>query len=90
MKVFVSPEQKKILRKIKVVSSGVKAIVYGGNLAGLAATIQFNSDVRLYGMYEALLYVEGYEEQGMYQKGTADKALTEALLIRNQWFLAVG
>lgn len=75
----ITPEQKRQLRKIKTVSSAVKAIVYGGNKDGMPMSVQFNRDVVLYGMYEALLYVEGYEAEGKYEAGTADKAATAAL-----------
>lgn len=73
------------LRRIKTLPLSVKAIVYGGNLGGPDAAVQFNRDLRLYGLWEALLYVEGYEEDGVYTKGTAQSALwaiTSALPLR--------
>lgn len=75
----VSPEQKKVLRAMKHLPNAVKAEVYLGNLAGPPMAMQFNRDIKLYGMWEALLYVQGYEEQNMYKKGTADRACTLAL-----------
>lgn len=75
---LVTKEQKKELRKIRTLPDRVKAICYGGNHGGPAVTVQLNSDVRLYGLYEALLYVEGYEPE-YYKPGTAEKALKAAL-----------
>lgn len=72
-------EQKKLLRKIRTVSPAVKAAVYGGNIGGPGPTIQFNSDVRLYSLWEALLYVEGYESDGHYSEGTASRAVNAGL-----------
>lgn len=37
------------------------------------AYIQFDKDVQIYGLYEALLYAEGYEKQGHYVEGTVSK-----------------
>ena len=75
---LVTPAEKRVLRKIRNVSSAVKAVVYGGCLAGPMMASQFNNDVRVYGLYEALLYVERYEEEGKYEKGTAMKGLNAA------------
>jgi hypothetical protein len=60
-------------RKVKTVPSAVKALVYGGaNPAQCPnVTIQFNRDVMIFGLYEALLFVEDYESDGFYNKGTA-------------------
>lgn len=77
----ISQKQKQKLRKLKTVTSAVKAVVYGGNLAGPAMASQFNSDVRLYGMYEALLYVHNYEKENHYKPGTASEAINAALTV---------
>lgn len=50
-----------------IVSAG--ALTYGVGLA-----IQFSTDCRTYNVWEALLYVEGYERNGHYAPGTAVKA----------------
>lgn len=71
-------EQKAKLRKVKILSSKVKAVIYGGNTGGPAMTVQFNSDLGVYGLWEALLYVEGYEGEG-YKPGTAQKAFEAAI-----------
>lgn len=73
-----TPEQKSKLRKIKVCPAKVKEVVYAGNKGGPGPTMQFHEDIRLYGLWEALLYVEGYEEE-YYVKGTAEKALEAAI-----------
>lgn len=74
-----TPEQKRILRKTKRLPGRVKAIVYGGNLGGPALAMQFNRDISLYGLWEALLYLEGYEAEGKVMKGTTERALEAAL-----------
>jgi len=60
-------------RKVKTVPAAVKAAVYKGCLDP-AVTVQFQRDVLVYGLYEALLFVEGYEGDGAYVKGTAQAA----------------
>jgi hypothetical protein len=68
------PEAVKVkYRKVKIVPVKVKAAVYGG-CKDPGATIQFHQDVQTYGLYEALLYVENMEEQGLFAKGTAQQA----------------
>lgn len=57
-------------RKVKTVPVAIKAAVYGG-CRNPDATIQFHRDVQVYGLYEALLYVESYEKDGYYHPGTA-------------------
>lgn len=76
---FVSEEQKKALRKIKHVSTAVKAVIYGGNIGGPLYASQFHYDVKTYNMYEALCYVSSYESQGKYAPDTASKAVNAAL-----------
>lgn len=76
---YLDREQKLKLRKLKDVSEEVKAIIYSGNKGGVEMATQFFKDVSLYGMYEALLYVKGYESQGLYEPGTAEKAVNAAL-----------
>ncbi len=75
---LVNPEEKKFLRKIRKVPEAVKAAIYGGNLGAADMAMQFHDDVRVYGLYEALLYVERYEQQGKYKPGTAVAALNAA------------
>lgn len=70
----VNPAKVAKLRKMKKLPLKVKAVVYGGNIGGAGMTMQFNRDIQVYGLWEALLYVEGYEKDGMYRKGTAVKA----------------
>lgn len=79
----LSQEHKKQLRKVKsgplydtarnLLNTG---IVPGSGLSG--AYIQFDKDVKLYGLYEALLYAEGYETQGHFVESTVSK-ICEAL-----------
>jgi len=79
----LSPENKKQLRKTKsgdlydtarnLLNAG---IVPSNGLSG--AYIQFDKDVKLYGLYEALLYAESYEKQGHFVEGTVSK-ICEAL-----------
>lgn len=78
-----TPEELKAkLRKERKLSGNVytkaKYIVYGGanGKAPMGACSQFNTDVELYGMWEALLYVEKYEEEGYFEAGTAGKVIS--------------
>lgn len=69
----ITPAQKLLLKSMKTVPEPVKVAVYDGcNNTGAAS--QFHTDVGLYGMYEALLYVESYEGNGYFVKGTAERA----------------
>jgi hypothetical protein len=75
-------EQKKALRRIKkidhpAVETARNALVCGCIDQG--AYIQFAKDVTLYGLYEALLYAQNYEERGCYAKGTTTKATNACL-----------
>lgn len=79
-----SNEHKVKLRKIRTVSSPivdeVRAILKSGICtSGLSvAYIQFEADLRTYGLWEALLYVQGYEPTE-YTAGTAQKALDKSI-----------
>lgn len=61
------------LRKIKELPLTIKAIAYGGNKGGPAMAVQFNRDIKVYNLYEALLYLEQYEDQTYYVVGTTKK-----------------
>jgi len=61
-------------RKMKRVPSLIKAVILKG-CKSQGAYIQFQSDVSLYNLWEALLYVEGYESDGYFTEGTAFDAL---------------
>jgi len=80
----VTSQQKAKLKAIKTVSSPivdeVRAILKSGICSsGLSgAYIQFKMDLELYGLWEALLYVQDYEPI-QYTPGTAQKALDKAL-----------
>jgi hypothetical protein len=70
-----TPESiKKLLRKSKKLPACMKAALYAGCLKPEVA-IQLNEDVITYNVYEALLYVESYEQGGCYAPGTAQKAM---------------
>ena len=70
----ITDETKKKLRKLRVVSGKLKAVIYrGANNPGV--NMQFYNDVNLYGVYEALLYVREYERIGDYKEGTAQEAV---------------
>lgn len=82
---LLTHEQRRTLRKMKTVDILTKQILYAG-LEGVVGAnefvYQFRTDLNLYGMYEALLYVEGYETDGVksgYKQGTAQKAALSAL-----------
>jgi hypothetical protein len=75
MTLTATPELKTKLRKTKTLPSKIKAIIYAGNKSGPALAVQFNADVQTYGLWEALLYAEGYERDGFYVPGTAQTAL---------------
>jgi len=71
-------EQKAQLKKVKTPHSKVKEAVYAG-CQNPGASMQFGEDLKLYGLYEAILYVEGYERDGYYTVGTAQKAMEIAI-----------
>jgi hypothetical protein len=71
-------ETKDKLRKVKTVTGKVKDAVYAECLDP-GASMQFNSDVAVYNLYEALLYVESYEQSGMYKEGATARILEKIL-----------
>lgn len=77
IRAIVTNHQKQALRKIKTLPDRVKVAIYQGCLSPIAAN-QFHYDLRVYGLYEALLYVENGEPT-YYNLGTAEKALNAAL-----------
>jgi len=71
----ITPEEVKVkLRKMKTVPGKVKAAIYGG-CKDPGAAMQFNSDVQMYNLWEAILYCEGYEKDNMFAPGTAVAAI---------------
>lgn len=77
----VTDKQKKALRKTKMVSrvTDEARYVLSGGCLEQGAYMQFGADVNLYGLWEALLYAETYEDKGAYKKGTVKEALQAAL-----------
>ena len=61
------------LRKLKVVPVSIKAEVYKG-CKEMEGAVQFNSDVNVFNLWEALLYLEGMEPNA-FAEGTATKAI---------------
>jgi len=61
------------LRKLKVVPICVKAEVYKG-CKEMGASVQFNTDVNTFNVWEALVYVEGMEPH-YFAEGTAHNAI---------------
>ncbi len=61
------------LRKLKVCPAIIKNIVYTG-CKNPQGTIQFGSDLQVYNVWEALLYVQGYEPT-CFEVGTAQMAV---------------
>lgn len=62
------------MRKMKTIPACIKAGLLKGCI-NQGAYIQFNQDVGLYGLWEAMLYAEGYENQGDYELGTVHDAM---------------
>lgn len=82
----LSPVHKTALRKVR--ASGPlfdlarNTLNKGITSSGISgAYIQFATDCRIYGLYEALLYAEGYERQKAYAAGTVATVLA-ALVTR--------
>lgn len=73
---------KELLRTMKVVPSSMKAAILKG-CKDQMAYVQFGKDLSLYNLWEALLYVQSYETDGYYTKGTAHNAL-------EAWFSYIG
>jgi hypothetical protein len=72
-------EHRPALRKIRTLPRAIKAVLYPGNKAGPAMSSQLNTDIQLYGLWEALLYVASYEERGQYVAGTTERACVATL-----------
>jgi len=71
----LNPSRVQFLRKLRTPNDSTKAIVRAGVIKdGIQLAVQFSNDCRVYNVWEALLYVEGYEADGYYVKGTAIKA----------------
>lgn len=74
----------KALRKMKTCPAAIKSIVYMGSHGGPQTIIQFHKDIQIqfhkdiqiYGMWEALLYIEGMEPQ-YFTPTTASKAVAK-------------
>jgi len=77
-----TPEQKKILRKHRTLQEidEVRYVLINGCL-DQTAYIQWSRDLAIYGLWESLLYIKTYEDQGMYASGTAQKALNKAIAV---------
>ena len=76
-----SEEQRAALRKIKVINHSVVEAARNALVTGCLEQgyyIQFAQDIRTYGLWEALLYAEGYEGKG-FSEGSAQRALNAAL-----------
>jgi hypothetical protein len=75
-------EQKRALRKIKGVAGERQDIARNTLVKGCleqGAYIQFGRDMAVYNLWEALLFAQGYEEDGMYKTGSAQAALDAVL-----------
>lgn len=72
---IATDQQKKILRKHKLISelSDIARNILVQGVLERGMYIQFGSDLRLYNLWEALLYAEGYENRGAYVKGSVLK-----------------
>lgn len=62
------------MRKIKKIPACIKDEMLKG-CKNQGAYMQFHQDVTVYGLWEALLYAEGYEGKGDYTSGTVHAAL---------------
>jgi len=70
-----SEDIKAKLRKMKTLPGTVKAALLKG-CQNQMVYVQFHQDLATYGLWESLLYVEGYEQEtGGYAVGTAQAAL---------------
>ncbi len=63
------------LRTLRAMPSKAKASLYSDNRGGCEVAMQLAIDCQLYGVWEALLYVESYEASGHYATGAAERAL---------------
>ena len=79
----LTPEQKSSLRRIKKgpIYDLARNMMCGGiTSTGISEVyIQFDRDVRIYGLYEALLFAEQYEHQGEYAPGTVQRTIDACL-----------
>lgn len=73
LRTFATEPEKVKLRKMRTLPSAMKAVIYAGAQSSHspAVTMQLGQDLQTYGLWEALLYVESYERDGMYKPGTA-------------------
>jgi hypothetical protein len=63
------------MRKVKTIPACIKAELLKGCI-NQGAYMQFHQDVRMYGLWEALLYAEGYEcPNGDFKEGTVHNAM---------------
>lgn len=76
IKTLVNNDEKRTLRRIRRCPEKVKTAIYDGCLNPLYAN-QFHTDLGNYGLWEALLYVQGYEDETppKFKQGTAIAAL---------------
>lgn len=73
---FFTDVEKKHLRKVKGVAGKLQDVARNSLVSGnteQGAYIQFGADLRIYNLYEALLYAHNYEESGAYAAGTVEK-----------------
>ena len=62
------------MRKVKTLPACIKAELLKG-CKDQMAYVQFHQDLATYGLWEAMLYVEGYEGDGKYAEGTAHNCM---------------
>jgi len=77
IRAIVTNHQKQCLRRIKTLTDRVKVRVYQGCQSPLAAN-QFHYDLQVYGLWEAILYIQNGEPK-YYKNGTAEQVLAAAL-----------
>ena len=77
IRAIVTNHQKQALRRIKKLTDRVKVVLYNGCLNPMAAN-QFHYDLRVYGLWEAIIYIENGEPM-YYKCGTAEQVLAAAL-----------
>lgn len=74
----VTEEQKVKWRKVRGLAGPLQDTARNILVNGCidqGAYIQFGRDLVLYNLWEALLYAQSYEKQGMYAEGTVQKVL---------------
>jgi hypothetical protein len=62
------------MRKVKTIPACIKATLLKGCI-NQGAYMQFHQDVGMYGLWEAMLYAQGYEGNGDYTEGTVHDAM---------------